>query len=94
MAEVLAKRVLELMRGPIEVARGPPFVALAPKDPSVVFLKFDHEDSCVSDKDEINLSSAAFIRNDDVSESEELETPRDCLESVRRCSSMPRAADQ
>ena len=94
MAEVLAKRVLKLMRGPIEVARGPPFVALVPKDPSVVFLSFDHENASVANKDGVNLSSAAFIRNDDVSEPEELETPRDCLESACRRSSVPRAADQ
>jgi len=76
MAKVLAKRVVKLMRGSIDVARGPPFVALAPKDPGVVFLQFNHEDSSVSDKDDINLSGAALIRNDDVSEFEELETPR------------------
>ncbi|MDA0681397.1 MAG: hypothetical protein O3A13_11165 [Proteobacteria bacterium] len=75
MAKVLAKRILKLMRGPIDIARGPLFVALGPKDPSVVFLGFNDENASVSDKDGVNLSSAAFIGNDDVSELDELETP-------------------
>ena len=102
MAEVLAKGILKLMRGPIYVTRGPPFIAFVPKDPSVVFLKFNHEDSGISDKDHINLGSAAFIRNDDVPETEKLKTPRDRLESRRqiksaakcRRSAMPRRAEK
>ena len=89
MAEVLVKRILKLMRGPIDVARGPPFVALGPKDPSVVFLSFNHENASVSNKDGVNLSSAAFIGNDDVSEPEELETPWN-----GDAASMPRSAAQ
>ena len=75
MAEVLPKRILKQMRGPIDVARGPSFVVLFSKDPSVVLLEFDYKNSSVSDKNDIDLSSAALIRNDDVSKSEELEAP-------------------
>lgn len=77
------------MRGPIDVSCGPPFVALGSKDPSVVFLRFNHENASVSDKDGVNLSSAAFIGNDDVSEPEEIEAPWN-----GDAASMPRSAVQ
>ena len=82
MTKVLTKRILKWMRGSIDVARGPSFVTLGPKDPCVVFLKFNYKDSRASDKDGINLSSAAFIRNDNVLEAEQLESPRDCFENM------------
>lgn len=63
------------MCGPIDIARGPSFVAFSPKNPSVVFLGFNDENASVSDKDGVNLSSSAFVENDNVSELDELETP-------------------
>jgi len=82
MSEVLSKRILKLICGPIDIARGPFFLAFVPKNPGIEFLKFNHEDSGISDKDDIYLSGAAFIRNDNVSEFEEIETPWDCLKRI------------
>jgi len=80
MTVVLTQRILQLMRRSIHVARSPLVVVLASKDPGVVFLLFDYEDTRVSDKDDVNLRRAALIRNNDVPECEERETPRDRCE--------------
>jgi len=80
MTVVLAQRILQLMRRSIEVARSPLIVILVSKDPGVVFLPFDYEDTRVSDKADINLRSAAPIRNNDVSEFEERQAPRERFE--------------
>jgi hypothetical protein len=73
MAIVLAQWVLKLMRGSIYVASAPFFVAFVSKDPSVENFLFDDEDACIPDKYDVDLGRAALIRNNDVSEFEELE---------------------
>lgn len=82
MAVVLPKWVLKLVFGSIDVARGPHFVVFATKDPGVVLLFLDYEDTRVPDEDCVDLGRSAFIRNDDVPEFEELETPRDRFEPM------------
>ena len=73
MAMILAQRVLKLIRGSVYIACSPFLVVFAPKDPGVVLLLFDDEDSSVADKYDVYLSRTTLIGNDDVPEFEELE---------------------